>query len=75
MSARHGQGCGQWSWQWQWKWYWYWYWYGGVPPPLSDVLERPYTVGGGGVPPPGPPPLQCLRLTAKILLRRQEDSR
>ena len=22
----------------------------------SDVLERPYTVGGGGVPSPGPPP-------------------
>ena len=50
----------------------------------SDVLERPYTVGVGGVPPPpGPPldpppflPFQCLRLTAKILLRRlrcQED--
>ena len=39
-----------------------------------DVLERPYTAGEGGVnpPPPGPPspPLQCLRLTAKILLRR-----
>ena len=43
-----------------------------------DVLERPYTVGeGGGVPPPlDPPPLlpfQCLRLTAQILLRCQED--
>ena len=49
---------------------------------LSDVLERPCTVGGGGEPPPplDPPPsllsFQCLRLTAKILLRRlwhQED--
>ena len=45
----------------------------------SDVLERPYTVGGGEVPSPGPSPLlpvQCLRLTAKNLLRRlrcQED--
>ena len=48
----------------------------------SDVLERPYTAGGGGVPLPRPlshpPPLpfRCLRLTAKILLRRlrcQED--
>ena len=38
----------------------------------SDVLERPYTAGGGGYPPP-PLPFQCLRLTAKILLRRQED--
>ena len=47
----------------------------------SDVVERPYTAGGGGgYPPPGPPslPFQCLRLTAKILLRRlrwQEDLR
>ena len=52
----------------------------------SDLLERPYTVGGGGVTLPPPwtplppltplPPFQCLRLTAKILLRRlqcQED--
>ena len=51
----------------------------------SDVLERPCTVGGGGgvPPPPGPPstspldppllPFQCLRLTAKTLLWRQED--
>ena len=39
------------------------------PPPLSDVLERPYTAGGGG---------GCLRLTAIILLRClrcQEDLR
>ena len=53
-------------------------------PPPRDVLERSYTAGGpgGGVAPPLtpiPPPLlpfQCLRLTAKILLRRlrcQED--
>ena len=39
-----------------------------------DVLERPYTVGGrGGTPPPPQTPLlplQCLRLTAKILLWR-----
>ena len=26
-----------------------------ISPGGSDVLERPYTVGGGGVPPPGPP--------------------
>ena len=44
----------------------------------GDVLERPYTAGGRGDLPPGPPPLpfQCLRLTAKTLLRRlrcQED--
>ena len=54
----------------------------GGPPPPRDALERPYTVGRVGVPPPGPhlpPPLlpfPCLRLTAKILLRRlrcQED--
>ena len=51
----------------------------GVAP--SDVLERPCTAGGGRVPAPldPPPPLlpvQCLRLTATILLRRlrcQED--
>ena len=42
----------------------------------SDVLERPYTAGeGGGVtpswtPPPILLPFQCLRLTAKKLLRR-----
>ena len=38
-----------------------------------DVLDRLYTVGGGGV---ALRPFQCLRLTAKILLRRlqpQED--
>ena len=56
------------------------------PPPPSDVLERLCTAGGGGgspppslcqppppFPVPTPPPLlpfQCLRLTAKILLRR-----
>ena len=44
----------------------------------SDALERPYTVAGGGYTPcPSPPlPFRCLRLTAKILLRRlrcQED--
>ena len=53
-----------------------------APSPPSEVLERPYTAGGGGVipplDPPSPPllPFQCLRLTAKILLRRlqfQED--
>ena len=47
----------------------------------TDVLERPYTAGGGEDPPPPPPRLllfQCLRLTAKIWLRRlrcQEDLR
>ena len=46
----------------------------------QDVLEQPYIVGGGGYPPPPRTPLlpfQCLRLTAKILLRHlrcQEDS-
>ena len=51
----------------------------GKMPYSSDVLERPYTVGGVGVPLAGPPPLlrfQFLRLTAKILLWRlrcQED--
>ena len=54
------------------------------PPSPRDVLDRPYTGGEGGGTPPGhpppPPPLlpfQCLRLTAKILLRRlrcQEDT-
>ena len=41
----------------------------------TDVLERLSTVGGGGGNPPWTPlpPFQCLRLTAKILLRRQED--
>ena len=45
------------------------------PLPPSDVFERPYTVRGGPPPPPldPPPPFQCLRLTAKILLQRQED--
>ena len=44
------------------------------PLPPSDVLERPYTVGGPWTPLPFP----CLRLTAKILLRPlrcQEDLR
>ena len=42
----------------------------------SDVLERPYTVGRREGTPPPLIPFQCLRLTAKILLRRlrcQED--
>ena len=45
-----------------------------------DVLERPYAEGEGGVAPPPPPtpfpptlPFQYLRLTAKSLLRRQEN--
>ena len=44
----------------------------------SDVLEHPYAVGGGGLPLPPLLPFQCLRLTAKFLLRRlrcQEDLR
>ena len=66
------------------------FWVGGLAWGGSDVLGRPYTVGAGGVAPPPPPldapplplrpppllPFQCLRLTAKILLRRlrcQED--
>ena len=48
------------------------------PPALGsrDVLQGPYTVGRVGVTPPPPlwtphpPSFQCLRLTAKILLRR-----
>ena len=49
----------------------------------TDVLERPYTAAGGGGTPAGSPcppppilPFQCLRLTARIFLRRlrcQED--
>ena len=44
-------------------------------PSPRDVSERPCTVGGGWVPGPPPPllPFQCLRLTVKVLLRRQED--
>ena len=47
----------------------------GVP---SDVLQRLDTAGGAPPPPPPSLPFQCLRLTAKILLRRlwcQEDLR
>ena len=46
---------------------------------IGDVLYRPSTAGGGPPPPPLEPPFpvpfQCLRLTAKILIRWQEDLR
>ena len=55
-------------------------WAPGHKAPGSDVLERPNAAGkgGGGTPWTRPPllPFQCLRLTAKVLLRRlrcQED--
>ena len=53
-----------------------WVWPGDAAVQASDVSERPYSAGGGGGVPPPPLPFQCLRLTAKILLRRlrcQED--